>query len=68
MCVALGDGGTGWALDSSGSLWFRTGVCCSQPQGEDDHWWQVQRLILGVLVSFGVGDNSTTVIITCDFI
>lgn len=43
MCVALGDGGTGWALDSSGSLWFRTGVCCSQPQGEDDHWWQVHR-------------------------
>lgn len=42
MCVALGDGGTGWALDSSGSLWFRTGVTCSHPQGEDDHWWQVK--------------------------
>lgn len=42
MCVALGDGGTGWALDSSGSLWFRTGVTYSHPQGEDDHWWQVK--------------------------
>lgn len=41
MCVALGDGGTAWALDASGSLWFRTGVCSSRPQGEDDHWWQV---------------------------
>ncbi|CAI5694967.1 tectonin beta-propeller repeat-containing protein 2 isoform X2 [Oreochromis niloticus] len=41
MCVALGDGGTAWALDASGSLWFRTGVCLSRPQGEDDHWWQI---------------------------
>lgn len=41
MCVALGDGGTAWALDASGSLWFRTGVCSSRPQGEDDHWWQI---------------------------
>ncbi|XP_028994773.1 tectonin beta-propeller repeat-containing protein 2 isoform X2 [Betta splendens] len=41
MCVALGDGGTAWALDTSGSLWFRTGVCLSRPQGDDDHWWQI---------------------------
>ncbi|XP_040916355.1 tectonin beta-propeller repeat-containing protein 2 isoform X2 [Toxotes jaculatrix] len=41
MCVALGDGGTAWALDASGSLWFRTGICPSRPQGEDDHWWQI---------------------------
>lgn len=41
MCVALGDGGTAWALDASGSLWFRTGIVCSRPQGEDDHWWQI---------------------------
>lgn len=40
--MALGDGGTAWALDASGSLWFRTGVCSSRPQGDDDHWWQVQ--------------------------
>ena len=45
VCVALGDGGTGWALDSSGSLWFRTGVTSSHPQGEDDHWWQVKPLL-----------------------
>ncbi|KAM9707770.1 tectonin beta-propeller repeat-containing protein 2 isoform 2-T2 [Menidia menidia] len=41
ICVALGDGGTAWALDTSGSLWFRTGLCASRPQGEDDHWWQI---------------------------
>ncbi|KAF7651682.1 hypothetical protein LDENG_00107190, partial [Lucifuga dentata] len=41
MCVALGDGGTAWALDASGSLWFRTGICPSKPQGDDDHWWQI---------------------------
>ncbi|XP_069392362.1 tectonin beta-propeller repeat-containing protein 2 [Paralichthys olivaceus] len=41
MCVTLGDGGTSWALDASGSLWFRTGICSSKPQGEDDHWWQI---------------------------
>ncbi|XP_061599817.1 tectonin beta-propeller repeat-containing protein 2 [Cololabis saira] len=41
ICVALGDGGTAWALDASGSLWFRTGICSSKPQGEDDHWWQI---------------------------
>ncbi|RVE57688.1 hypothetical protein OJAV_G00218650 [Oryzias javanicus] len=41
MCVALGDGGTAWALDASGSLWFRTGICLSRPQGSDDHWWQI---------------------------
>ncbi|XP_008294911.1 tectonin beta-propeller repeat-containing protein 2 [Stegastes partitus] len=41
MCVALGDGGTAWALDASGSLWFRTGICSSKPQGDDDHWWQI---------------------------
>uniref|UniRef100_A0A8C9XHG7 Tectonin beta-propeller repeat containing 2 n=1 Tax=Sander lucioperca TaxID=283035 RepID=A0A8C9XHG7_SANLU len=41
MCVGLAEGGTGWALDASGSLWFRTGVCPSRPQGDDDHWWQI---------------------------
>ncbi|XP_049452159.1 tectonin beta-propeller repeat-containing protein 2 isoform X1 [Epinephelus fuscoguttatus] len=41
MCVTLGDGGTAWALDASGSLWFRTGICSSRPQGNDDHWWQI---------------------------
>ncbi|XP_028250640.1 tectonin beta-propeller repeat-containing protein 2 isoform X2 [Parambassis ranga] len=41
MCIGLGDGGTAWALDASGSLWFRTGVCSSKPQGDDDHWWQI---------------------------
>ncbi|TDG98465.1 hypothetical protein EPR50_G00200540 [Perca flavescens] len=41
MCVGLTEGGTGWALDASGSLWFRTGVCPSRPQGDDDHWWQI---------------------------
>lgn len=44
MCVALGAGGTAWALDASGSLWFRTGVCSSRPHGDDDHWWQVDRV------------------------
>ncbi|KAL6106114.1 tecpr2 [Pungitius sinensis] len=41
MCVALAEGGTAWALDASGSLWFRTGICSSRPQGDDDHWWQI---------------------------
>ncbi|XP_042372407.1 tectonin beta-propeller repeat-containing protein 2-like, partial [Plectropomus leopardus] len=41
MCVSLGHGGTAWALDASGSLWFRTGISWSRPQGEDDHWWQI---------------------------
>ncbi|XP_014915506.1 tectonin beta-propeller repeat-containing protein 2 isoform X2 [Poecilia latipinna] len=41
ICIALGGGGTAWALDASGSLWFRTGVCPSRPQGNDDHWWQI---------------------------
>ncbi|XP_068455881.1 tectonin beta-propeller repeat-containing protein 2 isoform X2 [Clinocottus analis] len=41
MCVALAEGGTAWALDASGRLWFRTGICCSRPQGDDDHWWQI---------------------------
>ncbi|XP_029973409.1 tectonin beta-propeller repeat-containing protein 2 isoform X1 [Salarias fasciatus] len=41
VCVALADGGTAWALDASGSLWFRTGVRSSRPQGDDDHWWQI---------------------------
>ncbi|XP_074484346.1 tectonin beta-propeller repeat-containing protein 2-like isoform X3 [Sebastes fasciatus] len=41
MCVALAEGGTAWALDASGSLWFRTGICWSRPQGADDHWWQI---------------------------
>ncbi|XP_034721787.1 tectonin beta-propeller repeat-containing protein 2 [Etheostoma cragini] len=41
VCVGLAAGGTGWALDTSGSLWFRTGVCPSRPQGDDDHWWQI---------------------------
>nr|XP_057946209.1 tectonin beta-propeller repeat-containing protein 2-like isoform X1 [Doryrhamphus excisus]XP_057946210.1 tectonin beta-propeller repeat-containing protein 2-like isoform X1 [Doryrhamphus excisus] len=41
MCVALGDRGIAWALDVSGSLWFRTGISSCSPQGEDDHWWQV---------------------------
>nr|XP_040055184.1 tectonin beta-propeller repeat-containing protein 2 isoform X2 [Gasterosteus aculeatus aculeatus] len=42
MCVALAEGGTAWALDASGSLWFRTGICSSRPQGDDDHWWQIR--------------------------
>ncbi|XP_077394858.1 tectonin beta-propeller repeat-containing protein 2 isoform X4 [Festucalex cinctus] len=41
MCVTLGDDGTAWALDISGRLFFRTGVCSRRPQGDDDHWWQV---------------------------
>lgn len=41
ICISLGDGGTVWALDASGSLWFRTGICSSKPQGSDNHWWQV---------------------------
>ncbi|XP_017293169.1 tectonin beta-propeller repeat-containing protein 2 [Kryptolebias marmoratus] len=41
ICVSLGDGGTAWALDASGSLWFRTGICSSRPQGNDNHWWQI---------------------------
>ncbi|XP_012735157.2 tectonin beta-propeller repeat-containing protein 2 isoform X1 [Fundulus heteroclitus] len=41
ICIALGGGGTAWALDASGSLWFRTGICPSKPQGNDDHWWQI---------------------------
>ncbi|XP_056151810.1 tectonin beta-propeller repeat-containing protein 2 [Lampris incognitus] len=41
MCIALGDNGTAWALDTSGSLWFRTGIMASTPQGQDDHWWQI---------------------------
>ncbi|KAJ4918348.1 hypothetical protein JOQ06_006515, partial [Pogonophryne albipinna] len=46
MCVSLAEGGTAWALDASGSLWFRTGICPSRPQGEDDHWWQVESVCL----------------------
>ncbi|XP_057715416.1 tectonin beta-propeller repeat-containing protein 2 isoform X1 [Corythoichthys intestinalis] len=41
MCVTLGDGGTAWALDVNGRLFFRTGVTSERPQGDDDHWWQV---------------------------
>uniref|UniRef100_A0A1A8DT97 Tectonin beta-propeller repeat containing 2 n=1 Tax=Nothobranchius kadleci TaxID=1051664 RepID=A0A1A8DT97_NOTKA len=41
ICIALGYGGTAWALDASGSLWFRTGICATKPQGSDDHWWQI---------------------------
>ncbi|XP_010891212.4 tectonin beta-propeller repeat-containing protein 2 isoform X2 [Esox lucius] len=41
ICIALGENNTAWALDTSGSLWFRTGVSAKKPQGEDDHWWQV---------------------------
>ncbi|XP_051502346.1 tectonin beta-propeller repeat-containing protein 2-like isoform X3 [Myxocyprinus asiaticus] len=41
ICIALGENNTAWALDTSGSLWFRTGVTTKKPQGEDEHWWQV---------------------------
>lgn len=41
ICIALGENNTLWALDTSGSLWFRTGVTAMKPQGEDEHWWQV---------------------------
>lgn len=41
ICIALGENNTIWALDTSGNLWFRTGVTAKNPQGEDDHWWQV---------------------------
>ncbi|XP_056623537.1 tectonin beta-propeller repeat-containing protein 2 [Triplophysa dalaica] len=41
ICIALGENNTAWALDTSGSLWFRTGVTAKNPQGEDEHWWQV---------------------------
>lgn len=41
ICIALGENNTVWALDTSGNLWFRTGVTAKKPQGEDDHWWQV---------------------------
>uniref|UniRef100_A0A8C2GBN3 Tectonin beta-propeller repeat containing 2 n=1 Tax=Cyprinus carpio TaxID=7962 RepID=A0A8C2GBN3_CYPCA len=41
ICIALGENNTVWALDTSGNLWFRTGVTAKNPQGEDDHWWQV---------------------------
>lgn len=50
MCVALGDGGTAWALDANGSLWFRTAISSSRPQGGDDHWWQVDRKSLCLIV------------------
>ncbi|KAK3563104.1 hypothetical protein QTP86_016339 [Hemibagrus guttatus] len=40
ICIALGENNTLWALDTSGSLWFRTGVTAKKPQGEDEHWWQ----------------------------
>uniref|UniRef100_A0A8C8MLD1 HPS5-like beta-propeller domain-containing protein n=1 Tax=Oncorhynchus tshawytscha TaxID=74940 RepID=A0A8C8MLD1_ONCTS len=41
ICIALGENNTAWALDTGGSLWFRTGVTAKKPQGDDDHWWQV---------------------------
>uniref|UniRef100_A0A671RH86 Tectonin beta-propeller repeat-containing protein 2-like n=1 Tax=Sinocyclocheilus anshuiensis TaxID=1608454 RepID=A0A671RH86_9TELE len=41
ICIALGENNTVWAFDTSGNLWFRTGVTAKNPQGEDDHWWQV---------------------------
>ncbi|XP_043930469.1 tectonin beta-propeller repeat-containing protein 2 [Protopterus annectens] len=41
VCIALGDHQTAWALDTNGNLWFRTGVTSKNPQGEDEHWWQV---------------------------
>ncbi|XP_052386397.1 tectonin beta-propeller repeat-containing protein 2 [Carassius gibelio] len=41
ICIALGENNTVWALDTSGNLWFRTGVTAKNPQGEGDHWWQV---------------------------
>ncbi|KAI1895016.1 hypothetical protein AGOR_G00101930 [Albula goreensis] len=41
VCIALGEHGTAWALDTGGNLWFRTGVSAVKPQGEDPHWWQV---------------------------
>lgn len=41
ICIALGENSTAWALDTSGSLWFRTGITAKKPQGDDDHWWQI---------------------------
>uniref|UniRef100_A0A672LZC1 Tectonin beta-propeller repeat-containing protein 2-like n=1 Tax=Sinocyclocheilus grahami TaxID=75366 RepID=A0A672LZC1_SINGR len=41
ICIALGENNTVWAFDTSGNLWFRTGATVKNPQGEDDHWWQV---------------------------
>ncbi|XP_052001043.1 tectonin beta-propeller repeat-containing protein 2-like [Xyrauchen texanus] len=41
ICISLGENNTAWALDTSGSLYFRTGVTAKKPQGEDDHWWQI---------------------------
>uniref|UniRef100_A0A8B9RNL0 Tectonin beta-propeller repeat containing 2 n=1 Tax=Astyanax mexicanus TaxID=7994 RepID=A0A8B9RNL0_ASTMX len=41
ICIALGENNTLWALDTIGSLWFRTGITTKKPQGEDEHWWQV---------------------------
>lgn len=49
ICISLGDGGTAWALDASGSLWFRTGICSSKPQGNDNHWWQVRSPAANIL-------------------
>lgn len=42
VCLALGDSGTVWALDSNGGLWFRTGLSPTRPQGLDDHWWEIR--------------------------
>ncbi|KAJ8377529.1 hypothetical protein AAFF_G00256250 [Aldrovandia affinis] len=41
VCIALGEQGTAWVLDTTGRLWFRTGVTVTTPQGQDQHWWQV---------------------------
>lgn len=66
MCVALGDGGTAWALDASGSLWFRTGISSSKPQGDDDHWWQVDKENLSVPISISLYCLSLTCVSLSD--
>ena len=31
-----------WVIDTTGQVWFTTGVSADQPHGSG-HWWQVSR-------------------------
>ncbi|KAL3216248.1 hypothetical protein MRX96_006437 [Rhipicephalus microplus] len=40
-CIHLGYNGTGWLIDSEGSVFFKTNLKNSVPGGYNKEWWQV---------------------------
>nr|XP_037274481.1 LOW QUALITY PROTEIN: tectonin beta-propeller repeat-containing protein 2-like [Rhipicephalus microplus] len=40
-CIHLGYNGTGWLIDSEGSVFFKTNLKNSSPGGYNKEWWQV---------------------------